>query len=30
MEWARRFPNPSIEGTDAEIEVREAVDRCSA
>src|SRR5215813_6824621 len=23
MEWARRFPNPSIDGGDAEIEVRQ-------
>jgi hypothetical protein len=22
MEWARRFPNPSVDGTEAEIEVR--------
>ena len=23
MEWARRFPNPSIDGGEAEIEVRQ-------
>ena len=23
MEWARRFPNPALDGTDGEIEVRE-------
>jgi hypothetical protein len=23
MEWARRFPNPSIDGKEAEIEVRQ-------
>jgi hypothetical protein len=23
MEWARRFPNPSIDGKDGEIEVRQ-------
>ena len=23
MEWARRFPNPSLDGKDAEIEVRQ-------
>lgn len=23
LEWTRRFPNPSIDGTDAEIEVRQ-------
>jgi hypothetical protein len=23
MEWARRFPNPAVDGKDAEIEVRQ-------